>query len=303
MTRTTRVSAHEDVRVHGLYLWTPATDEGVTEMVMVLAPKIIQDTASAIGSAPCLNAVGLRHGYHMSIPLYEAGLFPHPVTFETNGRLEDRGDATAEEIKSLILAAYRTSNDYKREVLAKINDFFLSEANGVEGSFLYGGLAIDKPRTSDIDFGVFVSPDIFTRNILADIPERRSFAIGIRSARVWRVAARLTDLFGLDARALEYLAWVLRGGVSADDLHEAHRPFKQNLGVIKGLTKKLDIQVLPPLPMDPLLRHLYNEESLKKGWDPSFLDRMAGKMRLWNPDTQKFDPLGTDDINLGSPGD
>ena len=297
--KMTRVVQIEDVRVHGLYLWTPGSEEGVEETVMILDPKVITDTVTANGPAPCLNAVGLRHGFQMSIPLHEAGLAQSPVTRSARGSLEPRGTAGEAQVRSLTLAAHRTSNAYKWEVAREIAEFFLAETDNTMGAFVYGGLGVDKPRTKDIDFGLFVTPETFVRNLKAEDRGRFNFAITIKSARIHRVAPRLVDLFFMSKSQMDYLAFVLRGKVSKERLGTAY--WQGDLGTTKGLVSKLDIALLPPLPMDLGKRALYNHESRRRGWDHTFLDRMATKMRLWNAGTGTFDELGQTRIDLGSP--
>ena len=66
------------------------------------------------------------------------------------------------------------------------------------------------------------------------------------------------------------------------------------------LIPKLDLQIWAN-PMPRNLRSAYNAATRMLGNDLDFPRRMASRLRLYNKDADRFDPIGAHPVQLGSP--
>ena len=253
------------------------------------------------GKSPLVSIVTFPGGRRQERQLHTLGVVPHPTRGEYIATLEFLGVPSELEFTRLKKATFLSSTAYKEAIARKLAQLFLRlnalrwTSARIEGAWVYGGIAIGKEATHDIDMGLFVDTETVWRNLELPTDGRLTLALPSEGQRL---RTSLIKVLGLTSEAVERTEYLLRGLQSVERLDRTRTEgdFTANLRLIP----KLDLQIWAN-PMPRNLRSAYNAATRMLGNDLDFPRRMASRLRLYNKDADRFDPIGAHPLNLGSP--
>ena len=269
------------------------------EIVILNRPYPNPDTSP--GKSPLVSVITFPGGRRQERQLHTLGLAPHPTRGGYVATIEFLGIPSKLEFNRLQRATFLSSTAYKEAIARKLAQLFLRlNALGwtsarIEGVWVYGGIAIGKEATHDIDMGLFVDTETVWRNLELPTDGRLTLALPSEGQRL---RTSLIKVLGLTSEAVERTEYLLRGLQSVERLDRTRTEgdFTAELRLIP----KLDLQIWAnPMPRD--LRSVYNAAARTLKSDPNFSRRMASRLRLYNNDADGFDPIGAHPVQLGSP--
>lgn len=269
------------MREHCFYLAAPG--DGPRRRVYIHVPPYRVNDPD-LGIVFVVDTIHAEFGTSERMFLHRLGVVPHPTTFRTVGELILDREATDEESRAILRRAYFASGAYKMERAKRIATLLMRFAKThpeIRGVGLYGSVALESPDAHDIDMVIFADDATVIRNILHRPEGRRTTAASCKDGEIhpW-----LIELFSLAPSEVGELEAIFRDG---------------------SVEGKVDFQVWAN-PMHPEIRQLYNEYWTDLSPAPKKLDdiglfpeRMASKLRLFNPKSGAFDPIAAHPFDFG----